>query len=456
MLDREKQFVIPAVERDFFMIIESMVHQDQNIQHEGNGLFKSLRLRPECLANLKDVSKIIFIGSSATGKSHIQRAVISASNSDGLLSGKIIVPRRIVTRPLRPDDGKEIIHRSSEELKLMASNGMLGLYGIKTMEDGRTELFGLEKPEAGKLPIFFANNVIVKKPQNIQPKSLFEQAFIIGMYTPDDQREIRLRQRSPELFQGNASEAKFRLSEEESSRIVIPISHVIVKNFGNFESMVERDVIKLLQLVVLSREKKLLTEITDGQLKNHYIVLRHGKSVANAEGLIMSQPNKEQDIFGITSEGEDQIRLAAYVARNSGIKIDTIITSPLKRCTDSASNFAQAYGFYGEIKTRSELRERDFGIFDGRPSINYRTVYSADQDSPRGSIAYRAETPGNVLKRVTSLITEIEETNKGKTILLVTHADVGEITQAGLHGLPPETHRFFIHKLRNGQLRAMA
>lgn len=436
------------------MIEETAVHQNQNIQHEGKGLFRSLKLRPECLAKLGNISKVIFIGSSGTGKSYIQRVVISASNSDSLLSGKIIVPRRIVTRPLRPDDGKEIIHRSSEELKLMASNGMLGLYGIKTMEGGRKEPFGLEKPEAGKLPIFFVNNVIVKNPQNIQPKSLFEQALIIGMYTPDDQREIRLRHRSPELFEGNASEAKFRLSDEESSRIVIPISHVIVKNFGNFENMVEQDVIKLLQLVVLSKEKKLLTEITNGQLKNHYIVLRHGNSVANVKGLIMSQPNKEQD--GITSEGEDQIRLAAYVARNSGIQIDTIITSPLKRCTDSASNFAQAYGFYGEIITRNELRERDFGIFDGRSSINYRTVYSADKDSPRGSAAYRAETPKDVLKRVTSLITEIEETDKGKTILLVTHADVGEITQASLHGLPPETHRFFIDKLMNGALRTIS
>lgn len=234
-------------------------HNDKNITNEKYcPYFRSLRLKPECLLNLGKISKVVFIGSSATGKTYIQRAVTTASEIDSVLSGKISVPRRIVTRPLRPDDGEEIIYSTPEELAKKAKDKTLGFYGVKTMEGGRTEPFGLEKPEKGKLPIFFINNVIVKNPQVIQPRSFLKDALIVGMYTPDKQREMRLRKRSPELFENNGREAKYRLSEEESSRIVIRASHVIVKNFGDFENSVEEDVIKLLQLILSSKKKLLI------------------------------------------------------------------------------------------------------------------------------------------------------------------------------------------------------
>lgn len=437
-------------------------HQNKNIEHDGcklsnlfePNIFRSLKLRPDRLRSLENISSVIFVGSSGTGKSHIQRAVISALETDPFLK-KICVPQRIVTRPARPDDSKEIAHCSPEELEWLAQNEKIGFYGIKIMENGREEPFGLKKPEEGTLPIFFANNTVVKHPETIKPKSLLENSLIIGMYTPDDQREVRLRRRSPQLFEGSADEAKFRLSEEESSRIVIPMSHVIVKNFGNFEGMVERDVIKLLQLIVLTRERKLPTDIPIRQLRNRYMFLRHGISFANRNELIISQSDFQSDKYTITQEGIEQIKQAAFIARNSKIKIDRIFTSPFARCVDSALTFADEYGFSGDIVTRNELGERYFGIYNGRKVDHYEIIYTADLKSPEESRLYEAETPGDVLKRMLWLIRELESVEQDKTILLVTHADVGEITQAGLKGLPPETHRLFIPKLQYGQLRTI-
>ncbi|OGK21743.1 hypothetical protein A3C23_00220 [Candidatus Roizmanbacteria bacterium RIFCSPHIGHO2_02_FULL_37_13b] len=436
--------------------IEQMEGERLNDWYEPES-FQSLKLRRDCVANLGTISRVIVVGSSGAGKSIIQRAVIDASEKDSFLAGRICIPRRVVTRDPRPDDDNMLTYCSSEELELRTRKGEFGLYGVKLMENGREELFGLEKPEDGAFPIFFANNAVIRNRESIGPPSVFDGALIVGIYAPDSVREERLRRRSPHLFTERPDEIAFRLSDVESSRIIIPQAHVIVKNFGRYESRVVQDFINFLKLVELSKGEQLLTELAGVNTKNRYIILRHGESEANKQGVIVSSLDNGLNDYGCTSEGIEDVSRAARYAQEKGIHVDHIFTSPFLRCTDSARVFAEVSSFIGEISVRDELRERYFGIFEGTSSCNYQIVYNTDQQNRLGSKElFGAETPTDVLDRVTRLITELEETNEGKTFLLVTHADVGEIAQAGFKGLPPQTHRLFMPKIRNGTLREIA
>ncbi len=415
----------------------------------------SLRVRTRNLSQLDEVSSVIFVGSSASGKSTIQKAVIDASTQDAHFAGKISVPRRVITRPLRSDDGHEVFHSSSEEFKTLLQDGGLGLYGIKTMEGGRTEPFGLEKPTLGKLPIFFANNVIVKNPASIQPSSVLENALVVGLYTPDKERERRLQRRSPDLFIKSPEEVAFRLSKDERSAIIFPGAHIIVKNFGRYEERVVPDMLLLIKLAMDSWQEN-SSLFSSERLRNRYLVLRHGESVANEQGVIISSPLNGIEDFGITSKGREQMKQAAKVAKSNGIHIGAIYASPFQRCRESASEFRQEYGYDGSVVPKFELQERDFGQFEGTKKSNYQIVYDADQKDPELARGFHAETTDDVARRISLLIKELEKVHHGETVLLITHADVGEIAQAIFKGVPSGAHRISIPKLLNGELRELS
>lgn len=188
-----------------------------------------------------------------------------------------------------------------------------------------------------------------------------------------------------------------------------------------------------------------------GYLNNRYIVWRHGQSEANVAERIVSKIENGADQFGLTPVGFEQVRLSATQSRNMGIDNRSLLfSSPFLRCVQTAQEIASRIGASGFTVVR-DLRERDFGIFEGASSEAYKLIYDLDRAHP-GHKLYGVESTHEVLLRIARLVNALEREHDQKTLVLVTHADVGEILQATFSGLAPERHRD-LPKLKNAEAR---
>ena len=189
-------------------------------------------------------------------------------------------------------------------------------------------------------------------------------------------------------------------------------------------------------------------------LNNCYVVWRHGESEANKAGIIVSHPENGVKSFGLTSAGRNQVRAEVLHAALSGLVDNDVLLycSPFLRCVETAEEIAYCLGI-NEINVRNELQERNFGELEGRPKPYYQTVYALDRIHPEHR-SFGVEGVGDVLARVTGLVRELEYTHIARTIVLVTHADVGEILQTAFMGLQPQEHRN-LPKLRNAEPREL-
>ncbi|MFN0146093.1 MAG: histidine phosphatase family protein [Dehalococcoidia bacterium] len=86
------------------------------------------------------------------------------------------------------------------------------------------------------------------------------------------------------------------------------------------------------------------------------ILIRHGESEGNAAGFVQGRLD-----FGLTALGRAQAEATAERLR--GLKIDRLVSSPLKRAFDTASVFSAAIGI--EIESEPGLMEYDMGAASG-------------------------------------------------------------------------------------------
>lgn len=204
----------------------------------------SLRLRSSNLAKLGDIRAIVFVGSSCVGKSTIVDAVRDAVGKSGI-SEKFFVPQRLITRPPRLGDNlRENAYTSPEELEQMFMYGEVGVNWIRHMEGTRTEQYAFPRVRDGLIPVYSANNDILRNRRNLTLNELLHHALIIGVYAPESIRAARLLERSPDM---KPDEAAYRLGDRSGN--IIPESHLLVKNFRSYEDMSQEDIVQLLRLI---------------------------------------------------------------------------------------------------------------------------------------------------------------------------------------------------------------
>lgn len=107
-------------------------------------------------------------------------------------------------------------------------------------------------------------------------------------------------------------------------------------------------------------------------------LIRHGETVDNVAGLYAGSRDSQ-----LTNHGVEQTkRLGQYFARND-VRFTHIFSSPLSRALKTARAIADAqqkeHGTELEIVKRTELMERDFGSFEGKP-FSSRTRDAEDDD----------------------------------------------------------------------------
>ncbi|KAK9912459.1 hypothetical protein M0R45_036321 [Rubus argutus] len=222
---------------------------------------------------------------------------------------------------------------------------------------------------------------------------------------------------------------------------------------------------------------------TTSLLRNKYWVLRHGRSIPNERGLIVSGEKPPYDL--LNHNNDDRKMLENYSKRYSRkityqLKMFAFSTPPFReqlRLLDRVVTSALNIQFEGaQCKVMENLRERFFGpSFELRSGDEYHEIYCTldEQDPlmrPEGG-----ESVDDVASRLAEAIVTMESLFQGCTILVVSHGDPLQILQALLNATKLNTeysyddlasriqavrapsilsqHRKF--NLRTGELRAV-
>lgn len=173
-----------------------------------------------------------------------------------------------------------------------------------------------------------------------------------------------------------------------------------------------------------------------GQWHNRYLLMRHGHSQANQQGLIISSPERGLAGFGLSARGREQL---------DGLLTDwrwstpaRVLHSDFLRTTETAERIAQHFGLRLEAETR--LRERHFGAFEGEGDDRYAEVWARDALDPAHRHA-GVEAVAEVAARMREVIDHLEHRFVGETILLVSHGDPLQILLTALEGRELSRHR---------------
>jgi len=177
-------------------------------------------------------------------------------------------------------------------------------------------------------------------------------------------------------------------------------------------------------------------------LKNSYYVMRHGQSLANIQGIIVSDPENGLAGYGLTQAGKQQ---AVQSLKNFPLDSQTIIySSDFLRTQQTALIAEEILEPHHRIIFTKHLRERFFGDFELTSSDNYETVWAQDCDD-HTALKNNVEPVTDVLRRGLLCLMEIEDRFCGKNILWVSHGDTLQILLAFFRDWLPNRHRDVPH-----------
>lgn len=186
------------------------------------------------------------------------------------------------------------------------------------------------------------------------------------------------------------------------------------------------------------------------ELKNNYFLLRHGNSLANQRGTIVSNPEVGTTRYGLSKVGTNQVNIASeyFTVKDKII----IYSSDFKRAKETAEIIQQKLSVEVIVYTEM-LRERFFGLYEGLDDSRYTDVWERDkknEDNTYNSV----ESPRQVAERTKLLVEQIESQYSKKNILLVSHGDCLQILQTVFAGISPAAHRSLPH-LQTAEIRKM-
>jgi probable phosphoglycerate mutase len=134
-----------------------------------------------------------------------------------------------------------------------------------------------------------------------------------------------------------------------------------------------------------------------------FCLIRHGETTANADAIIAGVTDVQ-----LTQLGRDQARALSHTTWPEQI---AIYASPMSRAQDTAR-----LAFPGQhFKLHNGLRERDWGVFEGKPL----TEQPLREDTPD-----QGESWSGMIMRVHTAITEICAASQGKLPVLVCHSGI--------------------------------
>ncbi len=173
-------------------------------------------------------------------------------------------------------------------------------------------------------------------------------------------------------------------------------------------------------------------------LKNRYYAFRHGESMANVEGIIVSNPDVGIHRYGLSEKGRVQVQASAEKLAEL-IQDAVIVSSDFLRAVETAELVRAALGT-DSIRLDVRLRERFFGKWDGMHYLNYSEAW--EQDEINAELEMNgAESANAVRRRMEDVIASLETDFFDRNLVLVSHGDPLRLIQASLCGLEMEQNR---------------
>jgi len=192
---------------------------------------------------------------------------------------------------------------------------------------------------------------------------------------------------------------------------------------------------------------------SNNSYSNRYFLMRHGESLANRRGIIVSKPENALNGFGLTPRGAEQVMQAAL---NTRLDRDTlVVSSDFKRAFETAEIMHSILSVSDtQVQIDTKLRERDFGDLELQDHGQYNDVWQHDLCHPNKRFK-AVETVEQTLSRGLNVITKLEHDYTGRNILLVGHGDVLQILSAFHHDINPRFHRS-LATFENACLRSLS
>lgn len=160
---------------------------------------------------------------------------------------------------------------------------------------------------------------------------------------------------------------------------------------------------------------------------------RHGQNIDNVNGVL----NGHRDL-PLSEKGIEQANEIADKIVKTGLKFDTVYSSPLDRAKKTADIICS--------KTKSPspiimnlLIERDFGDMSGVEQSRISDYYSGEilmgGDVPYILEPNNGETFPESVKRANTMLEEVKRKHNEGNILLVTHGDIGKMIYCAYYNL---------------------
>ena len=108
------------------------------------------------------------------------------------------------------------------------------------------------------------------------------------------------------------------------------------------------------------------------------LLVRHGHSTANAEGVLAGR------LAGVQLDDTGRRQVAALAARFSGLSLARVVSSPLERCRDTAAAVAGAVTPAVQVELDEGLWECAYGAWTGRriTELAEEPLWRVVQDQP--------------------------------------------------------------------------
>lgn len=174
---------------------------------------------------------------------------------------------------------------------------------------------------------------------------------------------------------------------------------------------------------------------------NTYLVMRHGEAEQNVKNIVFGGPN---DNFALTEEGEKQVRESADTLKGKGIT--KIFSSPLRRAKETAHIVADTLGISrSEIIFDNELREFDFGDFNGKPFRDFVQFRDSKMMNLEDALP-NGESYLDGKRRFGKWLYTADKSNSNETVLIITHGIGVESLLAAAQGMANVETRTFIRE----------
>ena len=160
----------------------------------------------------------------------------------------------------------------------------------------------------------------------------------------------------------------------------------------------------------------------------HFYLMRHGQSVANAEQIVAGSHESP-----LSDVGRQQ---AAFAGDTAGqfFALDLIVSSPMARALETARIVAARIRYpAGRIAVMQDLRERDLGRVEGQrydQTPQHNGNYEDAENVPG------VEPIADLLARAQGVLAELRQRPESR-VLIVTHNGCGRMLKVALRGDEP-------------------